>query len=173
MNQTENERLKGLVDLTADEVERYLNSAELEKVRKGLQEASKNLPQRYSLNLKLELTVFDDEREMELPLIQSGLTTSDGEEAYIFSSDSSQHRYLVNGEIQVVSHDYCPHCWGIWDFKFKNETCPYCEFSMGKEVKLLLDSNLCPFCEEGEIRIDQLVCPKCNYEIDKNKVAWG
>ena len=173
MNQTEWNGLKGLVDLTTDEVERYLNCEELKKVRKGMEEATKNLPQRYSLNLKLELTVFDDEREEELPLIQSGLSTSEGEEAYIFSSDSSEQRYLVNDEIRVVPQDYCPHCWGIWDLKLKNETCPTCEFSMGKEVKLLLDSNLCPFCEEGEVRIDQPVCPKCNNEVDKNKVAWG
>jgi hypothetical protein len=173
MNQTDWKNLEELVTLTDNEIETYLTSVSLEEVRKALQAASKTLPKGYSLNFKMELSVFDADREQELPLIQTGLCSDVGQEPYVYSADSTDHRYLVNGEIRVVPHDYCPHCWGIWDFKFKNEACPECEFTLGKEVKMLLDENICPYCEQGEVRIENPVCTNCKHEVDKKKVAWG
>jgi len=173
MKQTEWKALKDLTDAAADEIRKVLMSGAFAKVRQGLQDVSGKLPEKYSINLEINLTVFDDERGTDLPLIQSGLTTSDGKEAYLFTGDSSEHRYLVNGELCEVPHDYCPHCWGQWDFKLQNDTCPECEFTMGEEIKLLLDENICPNCEEGEVRRDQSICSKCGFEVDGKKVAWG
>jgi hypothetical protein len=173
MNQNEWNNLQNLLDVSDLELRRYLPSNATAAIRQELKEASKGLPENYSVSLKISVVVFDSERERELPLLQTGLTTSAGKEPYAFTGDSTEHRYIVDGKICVVPHDHCPNCWGVWDFKFKNETCPNCTFSLGKEVKLLLDENICPNCEQGKVTRTNPVCTKCKYEIDLSKVVWG
>ena len=44
---------------------------------------------------------------------------------------------------------------------------------MGREVKLLLDTDVCPFCEEGKVSLTAPVCDKCGQRIDPGIVVWG
>jgi hypothetical protein len=44
---------------------------------------------------------------------------------------------------------------------------------MGNQVKLLLDNDLCPFCEDGEITLVNPQCQKCDYEVNPEFIAWG
>ena len=44
---------------------------------------------------------------------------------------------------------------------------------MGPEVKLLLDTDVCPFCEEGKVSLTTPLCDKCGQGIDPNVVVWG
>jgi hypothetical protein len=80
---------------------------------------------------------------------------------------------MVNGEIQVVPHDHGPRCWEQWDFKFENRTCPHCGTTLGQDCKVLLDSDVCPHCDEGSVSMTKPVCDKCGYKVDMNLVAWG
>jgi len=73
----------------------------------------------------------------------------------------------------VVPHDRCPRCWEIWDFKFKHESCTHCGATLGEEVKLLLDTDVCPNCEEGTVSITNPECGKCGCRVDPSKVTWG
>ena len=41
----------------------------------------------------------------------------------------------VDGEIQLVPHDRCPKCYGVWDFKLKHTSCSECGAALGREVK--------------------------------------
>ena len=43
---------------------------------------------------------------------------------------------------------------------------------MGREVKLLLDTDVRPFCEERKVSLTAPVCDKCGQRIDPNVVVW-
>jgi len=93
-------------------------------------------------------------------MLSRGINTTGGKEPYQISGDSSIHRYVVNGEICQIPHDYCPHCWGEWDFKLKNQVCSTCGYILGEQIKLLLDSDICPNCDEGKVSLKNLRWPR-------------
>jgi ribosomal protein L37E len=160
-------------DEIAEVVERLFGSPETKDLRNLLTEMSKAMGNRYSVTLDVRVDVFDNQKERSLPMLSVGLSAMEGKEPFPVSGDSSIHRYVVEGEIQIVPHDHCPKCWGEWDFKFKFPTCDHCGASMGKEVKLLLDSDECPFCGEGTVTVANPVCNKCGFHVDPTTVAWG
>ena len=72
-----------------------------------------------------------------------------------------------------VPHDYCPSCWGPWDFKLVHRTCPDCGAKLGRDVKLLVDSDVCPHCEEGKVTSVAPKCTRCAFEATPDIVWWG
>jgi hypothetical protein len=40
-------------------------------------------------------------------------------------------------------------------------------------LKLLLDTGVCCFCEEGKVSLTAPVCDKCGQGIDPGIVVWG
>ena len=71
----------------------------------------------------------------------------------------ARHRYLVDGEICEVPHDRCPNCWAGWSFKIGTPDtppealeCPCCGYGLGEQIKLMLDSDVCPHCEKARCR---------------------
>ena len=126
----------------------------------------------YSLSLNIDFSVFDNEKEKEIKLLQTGLTTSEGE-PYQHSADTSPLKYMVDGEMCIVPEEFCPHCWGEWQFKFKHTTCPECGYELGNQVKYLLDDDTCPYCQEGTVTINNPVCDSCEEEVDPQKVVRG
>lgn len=150
-----------------------LESAATEKLRSLLTELSTILGSRYLVSLHLNVTVFDDEMERCLPVLQTAFTGFDRDKPYQAVGGSSPQHYLVDGEMLVVPHDRCPHCWGKWDFKLQHPSCPQCGVSLGKEVKVLLDTDVCPNCEEGEVSVSHPRCRKCGSEVELSQVAWG
>jgi uncharacterized protein (UPF0212 family) len=48
-----------------------------------------------------------------------------------------------------------------------------CGVTLGREVKRLLDTDVCPFCAEGKVSMTVPVCPKCGQRIDPAVVVWG
>lgn len=161
------------IDKIAEIVDSALTSEELSNLRKALADLSKAIGPRYSASLTVVLDVVDDERETSLPLLTTGLGIGTDGSPYRTWGDSSSQRYLVNGEIEVVPHDRCPKCWEVWDFKFQNHTCEHCGTTLGKECKVLLDTDVCPHCEEGKVSLQKPKCNKCGFKIDLNMVAWG
>ena len=145
-----------ILDEIADKLDGLLDSEQFAAVRPLLARLSETVGPRYSVNLNVSVDVFDAERSNALPLLTLGLSTSKGETPYKTYGDSTPQKYVVDGEIQVVPHDRCPKCYGLWDFKLKNPSCSECGATMGREVKLLLDTDVCPFCEEGKV---SLTCP--------------
>jgi len=160
-------------DDIAEVVDHLLASPETKDLRGLLSQMSKALGNRYSVTLDVRIEVFDSQKERNLPLLSMGLCAMEGKEPFSVTGDSSIHRYVVEGEIQMVPHDRCPRCWSEWDFKFKFLTCEHCGASMGKEVKLLLDTDACPFCGEGTVTVSNPVCDKCGFNVDPNTVTWG
>jgi Zn-finger nucleic acid-binding protein len=173
MRPNEFEVVDRLSDVCDEAVSNIIASTLLDEVKKKMAEAMEQLPEGFSLNFNLGLTVFENQHVAALPMLQRGITCGKGVEPYPAWGDSSVHRYMVNGEIAVVPHDHCPHCWGEWDNKFEIEMCPHCGFSMGEQVKLLLDNDTCPNCDTGKVSRSQPKCNKCGYTVDGGKVVWG
>ena len=123
--------------------------------------------------LSIVVDVSDEDKECSLPLLTTGLSASTGHEPSRTWGDSSPQRYVVEDGIKVVPHDRCPRCWQVWDFKLQNSTCSHCGLTMGEQCKLLLDSDECPWCNEGKVTVAKPRCGKCGHEVDRQKVVWG
>ena len=172
MDKTAFEIADPIVDEIADAVTEMLES-QTEKLRSLLTQLNKAIGSRYAVSLDVSVGVCDMEKERSLPLLQTGLSGFGGEEPYQTWADSTPQRYVVDGEMLIVPHDRCPKCWEVWDFKFKHPACRHCGATMGKEVRLLLDNDVCPFCEKGTVSMTKPVCDKCGYHVDPDTVTWG
>jgi Zn-finger nucleic acid-binding protein len=161
------------IDRIFEIVDEALESPKLENLRSALAVLSKALGERYSVILDCNIAIFDNHEERTLTMLQTGLSTSNGGEPSRIWGDSSPQKYVVDGEIQVVPHDHCPKCWGTWDFKFEHRTCPECGATLGEDIRVLLDTDVCPSCEEGSVSMASPHCNKCGFEADQKTIAWG
>jgi len=162
-----------IMDQIAEMVDRVLDSSQFEGIRRVLTQLSEAIGHTSSVNLNVNIEVFDPRRPHALPLLTSGFSTSAGQFPYRTWGDSTPQKYVVNGQMQVTPHDRCPRCYGTWDFKFKNRSCPGCGATLGQDVKVLLDTDVCPFCEEGRVSISAPVCDKCGFRVEPSDVVWG
>lgn len=166
------EKIDPLVDDIADQITELIEGEGLSGIRQKLVELSREFGTN-SLTLELNVKVFDANREQNLPLLQTGLATSEGSEPDQFWADSSPQRYVVDGEMAIVPNDRCPQCWGEWGFKNLHPQCAGCGAQMGIQVKLLLDSDRCPHCERGVITSQEPKCSECGFTINPEHVIWG
>lgn len=157
----------------SDALDELLDSPELELIRELLGKLSQTAGEAYGVNLTCLVELFDRNEDRTLPLVSMGVSGSSDGDTYRTWDDCSFHRYLVDGEICVVPHDRCPKCWGEWGFKWENRECPCCDAKLGSDCKILLDSDICPQCEEGKVSASEPKCDKCGFEIDPSCVAWG
>ena len=162
-----------IVDKIADAVDAALLSDQLADLRHLLQDLGKALGQRYSAELNVSIQIFDRELQRAVPLLNTGLSTTDDGPPYRAWGDSTPQRYLVGNEIQVVPHDRCPRCWDEWGFKFENPVCEHCGTTLGQDCKVLLDSDVCPNCERGKVSMTNPTCDQCGTKVDLDFVAWG
>jgi hypothetical protein len=173
MDKTAFETADPIMDEIADAVGVLLDSPETATVRSLLSKLNKAIGKRYAVSLDVNIEVFDREKERCLPLMQTGLSGFEDDKPYQTWGDSTPQRYVVDGNIVVVPHDRCPRCWEVWDAKFNHPTCDHCGATMGGEVKQLLDTDSCPFCEKGNVSMANPVCDKCGHTVDPNTVVWG
>ena len=164
------ESVEPLLDKIAEVADRQLGMAELKRL---LEELSLALGKAYTVSINLTVDVFDQGRERSLPLLNIGVATSEGQEPYHTCGDSSPQRYIVDEGIRVVPHDRCPRCWKEWDFKFQHPTCPHCDTTLGKNCKVLLDTDECPRCQEGKVNVSNPRCDRCGFVVDRDTVIWG
>ncbi len=162
-----------VLDEIAAKLEELLDSDQFATVQLLLARLSETVGPRYSVSLNVCVDAFDAERPNALPLLTLGLSTSKGEAPYKTHSDSAPQKYVVDGEMQVVPDDRCPKCYGVWDFKLMHRSCSKCGATLGQDVKLLLDNDLCPFCAEGTVSLNVPVCAACGQRIDPEIVVWG
>jgi hypothetical protein len=173
MTEIEFNHLDPLGDAVGEVCDRWFASAEFAEIKAALQRVSAALPPTYSVSIDVELRVFDTAREQGMNLLTVGVNTSGGAPPFHTSSDSSVHRYTVDGDICAVPHDRCPHCWGIWDFKLEHPACRHCGYALGKEIRLVLDRDVCPHCERGRISAQNSKCGECGFRVDPSYVYWG
>ena len=173
MDQNTWEQVDPQLDEIAEELERLLASNEASKLREMMAKFSKVLPDALSGHLNCSVTVCDSDREATLSLVSVGLGITESGEVYPTSGDASAHRYVVDGEIVVVPNDYCPKCYLEWGFKLDHPKCSHCDAELGVNCWALLDSDVCPFCEHGQISANSPTCTSCGYVIDPKFVRWG
>ena len=172
MKDTEFHLLDPIAEAINSKFEKLLKAGEFDSIKRSMKEVIGQLPDTYSLNFNIELSVFDRNKEHSIALLQTGLTTGEGE-PYPISSDTATQKYLVDGDTCIVPDEFCPNCWGEWMLKLKYSQCENCEYELGKQVKYFLDNDVCPYCGEGKVTIDDPVCDKCGYEVEPDKVVWG
>lgn len=159
-----------LLDQIADVVEQHLATPELHRL---LSELSKVVGEGKSANLLFTVDLCDDKRQQAVPLLTTGLSAFMGKEPFRTWGDSSPQRYVIPDGIEVVPNDRCLICWGGWDFKFQNPTCKDCGARLGKECKVLLDTDQCPWCEKGTMSMAQPKCDQCGFVVDPRLAVWG
>ncbi len=162
-----------ILDEIADATTELLDSPQTEPLRTLLTTLNKVMGARYGVSLLLNIEVFDHDGERSLPLLQTGLAGFDSDKPYQAWNDSTPQHYIVVGEMLVVPHDRCPQCWEVWDFKFKHQMCAHCGATLGKDVKVLLDTDVCPWCEEGKVSMSNPTCSRCGHTVDPECVVWG
>jgi hypothetical protein len=173
MEKSSFERAEPIIERVADAAENVLDSAEIGELSSLLVELNKALGSRYRVFLDLCIKVFDENKANGLPLLELGLNGYEDGDPYRSKSDTTFQRYVAGGEIEVVLRDYCPRCWAKWEFKFDHRTCADCGATLGKDVKILLDNDSCPECDEGKVSLSDPVCDNCGYRIDPTTVTWG
>ena len=159
-----------VLDKIAELAEKQLDS---EPFRRLIAELGKLVGRGQVASVNIVVDVSDEDKECSIPLLTTGLSASPGHEPSRTWGDSSPQRYVVEGGIKVVPHDRCPQCWQVWDFKLQNPTCPHCGITMGDQCKLLLDTDECPWCNEGKVTVTKPRCDRCGHEVDRQKVVWG
>jgi hypothetical protein len=173
MDQSTFEAADPLMDEISELVDLALASDHLADLRQALSKLSAAIGSRYSVGLNVFVEVFDHQKERNLPLLNTGLSTTEGGEPFRTWGDSTPQRYVIDGEIQVVPHDRCPKCWDAWDFKLANRNCSHCDSVLGGNCKILLDTDICPECEKGTVWMGQPKCDQCGFEVDPSLVVWG
>jgi hypothetical protein len=173
MDQNIWEQIDPQLDVIAEELERLLASPEAETLRAVLAKLSQTVANRYLTELACVVDVFDSGREKPLRLLNIGLGVSESGEVYSTSGDSSVHRYVVDDDIDVLPQDRCPKCLGEWDFKLDQPKCRLCDAQLGVNCWVFLDSDVCPYCEQGTVSSNNPCCDKCGYVVNLNLVKWG
>lgn len=173
MDQESWQRSEDLIYEIEESLDKLLDSPELEELRSKMAELGKRLGERYGISLSCILDVIDWREDRSLPLLNTGISANETGNTNRTWNDASFQRYVVNGEIQIVPHDHCPGCWGDWLFKTENTKCPECGIELGKECKILLDTDECPHCEKGKLSMNDTKCDQCGYSIDPKYVVWG
>jgi hypothetical protein len=167
------QKAEPMIARAAELAENLLDSADLEELGSLLTELNKVLGSRYEVALEVNVQLFDRKKPRSLPLVQVGVEGYGQDDPYRTKSASTFQKYIAEGEIEAVPYDRCPKCWQVWDFKFREPSCPHCGATMGKNVRLLLDSDVCPECGEGTVSMSSPVCDKCGYRADPQIVTWG
>ncbi|QDU93440.1 hypothetical protein [Lignipirellula cremea] len=173
MDPAEFQRIDDEVDKVAEAVDELLNSEAAQPLKKALADLYNSGGKRYSASLNIVVAIFDEVAERGMSLLTTGVGVSEAGEIFRTWGDSSPQRYITDGEIQVAPHNYCPRCWGEWDFKLEHRECRHCGAVMGEHVKLLLDSDVCPHCEAGKISASSPKCDQCGFEVDPKLAVWG
>jgi hypothetical protein len=164
------EAIQPLLDQLSEVVDQQLAAPELQHALAKLSQTSgKGLT--VSVNVTVE--VFDEARGHPLPLLTTGISSDSGKEPHRTWDDSSLQRYVVEAGIQAIPHDRCPKCWGVWDFKFQHPTCENCAATLGEDCKVLLDSDECPWCQQGKVTVAIPRCKQCGFVVDPRMAVWG
>ena len=164
---------QALADELTEEIRKLFEAGKLDGLEAKLKRAGANLPPGCSLSLNFSVEVFDPRRDKALKTSDAGLAFDREHPPHVLTYAPTPAKYVVDGVIRKVPHDHCPHCWSRWNFKSRFPECPTCGYQMGREIKLLLDSDVCPHCENSKISFAHPRCEACGFVVDNNVVAWG
>ena len=167
------DRTNELAENLIQEIRKLQTEGRLDGIESRVQGLLKQLPDGCSIHLNMSVQIFDENRDRHLKTNTTGVVWEKGREPYLVDAGLTPAKYLVDGVMMKVPHDHCPNCWSRWSFKSRVKECRECGYRMGREIKLLLDTNVCPHCENSPISLHNPQCEKCGYVADQNIVSWG
>ena len=156
-----------------EEIQRLFEEGWLPEFASRLKRAGRSLPPGCHLFLNFSVEIYDPDRQKCLKTSDAGLAFDNENPPHPTSFSPTPAKYVVDGAIRKVPHDHCPHCWSRWNFKSRFRECPTCGYQMGREIKQLLDTGLCPHCEGGKVSYSHPRCEACGFVVDGDLVAWG
>lgn len=135
---------------------------------------SRDLPESVSIAFNWEIQMVHETGEKSpLPFYEMGVMTDEDNQCVNYKGGSTLETYIIDEQMMKIPHDRCPSCWEVWAFKFKERQCPHCSVTLGKEVKILIDNDVCPWCEKGKVSLTHPTCDECGFEIDESDIIWG
>jgi len=173
MDQETWRKTEDAIDDFEEALDELLDSSAVERLRTILAELGDKFGEKFAVDFSCCLSVSEENGERSLKMYSTGLSAADDGKVFRTWDAATPHRYLVLGNLCVVPHDKCPKCWGDWLFKFQQRNCPCCGIEFGTDCKLLIDSDVCPNCEDGKVSASEPKCDKCGFEIDPACISWG
>ena len=165
MDKTIFEAADPITDEIAEATTELLESEATQKLRGLLAKLNKVIGTQYAVSLVLNVEVFDDEKKRNLPLLQTGMS----------GFDASPTRPGLTPRRNATSS--VGKCWwlpmtvarsagksGISSSCINLATIAMRHWE--RDVKLLLDTDVCPWCEEGKVSMSQPTCSKCGHTVD-------
>ena len=144
------------------------------ELKKLMTLAAQKISDGQSITFSMRFTLDDSDLAKQIPFLDMGLTCGKDETPFFFEGVSTLATYVLSdGSVQRIPHDRCPCCWDNWDFKLDSPECPSCGIQLGKGVKQMIDSDICPHCEKGKVSMQSCKCNECGYELDSEKILWG
>jgi hypothetical protein len=167
-------QIEGLCDKVSDLIHKLDDEKQFDDLKSALGNASKHIDDGSVLTVSIRVTYDFPEKDIQIPYYDMGFTCPKNETPYLFEGSSTLATYVMaDGNVYRIPHDRCPSCWELWDFKLHNGECSNCGAKLGSEVKQMLDSDICPYCEKGKVTIRDPKCKECGQEIDPDKIVWG
>lgn len=162
-----------LAALVEERFQQLIEQGAFADLEEKLLELAKTGSEDQAVTLSLQFKLSDSEREREVIVAETSRAyLSDGDK-YDFNHGDAAVRYICDGQIKVFQQSSCPHCWGDWEDKLKNPTCPDCGYELGNQVKILVDDNACPYCLAGKVTPQQTRCDACGEQVEERFVSWG
>lgn len=173
MKEKDFDELELVTDSISELLKRKFEQGEFKEITTQLETLSRKLGEDRYLSFDFQIHLLDPNKENPLRVMSLAIGTSPDKEAFWGWGDSTPCRYVLEGKILKVPHDLCPGCWGEWGFKFQNHQCGSCGIELGKDVKVLLDTEVCPSCEKGKVTPQERTCDLCGFEVKPEFAYWG
>ena len=145
MQAKEFDKLDELADMVNKKIHKLYEDGEFLEITKKIKEVTKVIEEAYSITVDFQVNAFDSKKEKSVRALTIGISSSGDQDPFLAYGDSTSERYLVNGNIKKVPHDFCPEY----------------DIVMGEDVKILLDTDSRPNCAEGNVTLSKQKCDEC------------
>lgn len=173
MNEKDFDEVEYVSDSIGESIEKKFEKGDFKAITDQLEALAKKIGGGRYLSLDFQINLFDPEKDNPLRVLTLGISAPSNEKPFLGGGDSISQRYIVNGVIVKVPNDQCPDCWGEWSFKFDSPVCFDCGIELGKDVKVLLDTEICPHCNEGKVTPQNKICDSCGFDVLPEFAYWG
>ena len=112
-------------------------------------------------------------RKPQKGIVFGGIDVSycDDHELFIVERDPTPRTFLLGEELVTVPDHQCPKCLGERRLDFRNMgRCPECGAELGSEMRIVIDNDACPFCEEKRDSGSSDVC-NCGFDWNSEYVV--
>ncbi len=121
--------------------------------------------------VQIQVGVLHREAQKSTKLSWLQVSYHDDGELFTIGGDADPRGYEVEGKLITVSDDQCPKCFGEWCINLHNrQPCPGCGVELGKQVMIVAEQDICPFCQEERADDSSHLC-ECGFDWQADYVA--